>query len=78
MAQAAADMLQDRFVSFAVRTIDLITHLPKTTTGGMLAGRSCARALLPLQTMQKREVRRAAQISFTNSELLLKSSMRPA
>jgi hypothetical protein len=33
MSPTAADMLQGRFVSFAVRIIDLVAHLLKTTTG---------------------------------------------
>jgi hypothetical protein len=79
MAQTAADALQERLVSFAVTIIDLVAHLPKTTAGRHVGGQvRCARALHPLRTTQRREVRRAAQISFTNYESLLKSSMRPA
>jgi four helix bundle protein len=38
MTQAAADALQERLVLFAVRIIDLITHLPKTTAGRHVGG----------------------------------------
>ena len=33
MSQAAADALQWRLVSFAVKIIELVGHLPKTTAG---------------------------------------------
>jgi four helix bundle protein len=38
MAQAAADALQERLVLFAVKIIDLVTHIPKTTAGRHVAG----------------------------------------
>ena len=38
MAQTAADALQDRLVLFAVKIIDLVTCLPKTTAGRHVAG----------------------------------------
>ena len=38
MSQAAADALQRRSVSFAVRTIDLVGHLPKTSAGRHVSG----------------------------------------
>ncbi len=38
MAQAAADVFQERLVLFAVRIIDLVTCLPKTTAGRHIAG----------------------------------------
>ncbi|MBZ5500559.1 MAG: four helix bundle protein [Acidobacteriia bacterium] len=38
MAQAAADAFQERSVLFAVRIIDLVTPLPKTTAGRHIAG----------------------------------------
>ncbi len=38
MAQAAADALQERLVLFAVKIIDLVTYLPKTTAGRHVAG----------------------------------------
>jgi four helix bundle protein len=38
MAQTAADALQERFVSFAVKIIDLAAHLPKTTAGRHVGG----------------------------------------
>jgi len=38
MAQAAADAFQERLVLFAVRIIDLVTCLPKTTAGRHIAG----------------------------------------
>ena len=38
MAQAAADALQERLVLFAVRIINLVTHLPKMTAGRHVAG----------------------------------------
>jgi len=38
MAQAAADVLQERLVLFAVKIIDLIAHLSKTTAGRHVAG----------------------------------------
>ena len=38
MAQAAADALQERLVLFAVKIIDLVTCLPKTTAGRHVAG----------------------------------------
>ena len=38
MTQAAADALQERLVSFAVRIIDLVAHLPKTTAGRHVGG----------------------------------------
>jgi len=37
MAQAAADAFQERLVVFAVRIIDLVTCLPKTTAGRHIA-----------------------------------------
>jgi len=33
MSQAAADALQRRLVNFAVKTIELVGHLPKTSAG---------------------------------------------
>jgi four helix bundle protein len=33
MSQASANALQDRLILFAVKTIELIAHLPKTTAG---------------------------------------------
>ena len=38
MAQAAADAFQERLVLFAVRIIDLVTCLPKTTAGRHISG----------------------------------------
>lgn len=38
MAQAAADAFQERLVLFAVKIIDLVTCLPKTTAGRHIAG----------------------------------------
>ena len=38
MAQTAADALQYRLVLFAVKIIDLVTCLPKTTAGRHVAG----------------------------------------
>jgi four helix bundle protein len=38
MAQTAADALPERLVSFAVKIIDLATHLPKTTAGRHVGG----------------------------------------
>jgi len=38
MAQAAADAFQERLVLFAVRIIDLVACLPKTTAGRHIAG----------------------------------------
>ena len=38
MAQAAADAMQERLVLFAVKIIDLVTCLPKTTAGRHVAG----------------------------------------
>ncbi len=38
MTQAAADALQERLVVFAVKIIDLVTCLPKTTAGRHVAG----------------------------------------
>ena len=38
MAQAAADAFQERSVLFAIRIIDLVTCLPKTTAGRPIAG----------------------------------------
>jgi four helix bundle protein len=38
MAQAADDALQERLVLFAVKIIELVTHLPKTTAGRHVAG----------------------------------------
>ena len=38
MAQAAADVFQERLVVFAVRIIELVTCLPKTTAGRHIAG----------------------------------------
>jgi hypothetical protein len=60
MAQTAADALQERLVSFAVKIIDVVAHLPKTTAGWHVG--SCARVFHPLRTTQRREVQRAAQI----------------
>jgi len=38
MAQAAADVFQERLVVLAVRIIELVTCLPKTTAGRHIAG----------------------------------------
>jgi four helix bundle protein len=38
MSQAAADALQRRLVSFAVRIIELVGHLPKTSAGRHVSG----------------------------------------
>ncbi len=38
MAQTAADKLEERLVLFAVRVIELVAHLPKTTAGRHIAG----------------------------------------
>jgi len=38
MAQTAADALQERLVSFAVKIINLVAHLPKTTAGRHVGG----------------------------------------
>jgi four helix bundle protein len=38
MAHTAADALQERFVSFSVKIIDLVTHLPKTPAGRHVGG----------------------------------------
>ena len=38
MTQAAADALQERLVLFAVKIIDLVSYLPRTTTGRHVAG----------------------------------------
>ena len=38
MSQAAADALQRRLVSFAVRMIELVGHLPKTSAGRHVSG----------------------------------------
>jgi len=38
VAQAAADAFQERLVLFAVKIIDLVTCLPKTTAGRHIAG----------------------------------------
>jgi four helix bundle protein len=38
MAQVAADAFQERLVLFAVKIIDLVTHLPKTTAGRHVGG----------------------------------------
>ena len=38
MSQAAADALQRRLVSFAVKTIELVGHLPKTSAGRHVSG----------------------------------------
>lgn len=38
MSQATADALQRRLVSFAVKTIDLVGHLPKTPAGRHVSG----------------------------------------
>jgi four helix bundle protein len=38
MSQAAADALQRRLVSFAVKTIELAGHLPKTSAGRHVSG----------------------------------------
>ncbi len=38
MEQAAADALQERLVLFAVKIIDLVPYLPKTTAGRHVAG----------------------------------------
>jgi four helix bundle protein len=51
MAQAAADMLQERFVSFAVRIIELVTHLPKTTTGRHVGGQILRSGTSPAQRL---------------------------
>ncbi len=38
MSQNAADVLQRRLVSFAVRIIELVGHLPKTSAGRHISG----------------------------------------
>jgi four helix bundle protein len=38
MAQSAADALQERLVLFAVKIIDLVTHLPKSIAARHVAG----------------------------------------
>ncbi len=38
MSQAAADALQRRLVSFAVRIIELVGHLPRTSAGHHVSG----------------------------------------
>ena len=38
MTQAAVDALQERLVLFAVKIIDLVAYLPKTTAGRHVAG----------------------------------------
>ena len=38
MTQAAADKLQRRLVSFAVKIIELVVHLPKTAAGRHVLG----------------------------------------
>ena len=38
MVQTAADALQERLASFAVKIIDLVTHLPKSTAGRHVGG----------------------------------------
>ena len=38
MSQAAADALQRRLVSFAVKIIELVGHLPKTAAGRHVSG----------------------------------------
>jgi four helix bundle protein len=38
MTQAAADALQRRLVSFAVKIIELVGHLPKTSAGRHVSG----------------------------------------
>ena len=38
MAQAAADAFQERLVLFAVRIMNLVTCLPKTTAGRHISG----------------------------------------
>ena len=38
MSQAAADALQRRLVSFAVKIIEMVGRLPKTSAGGHVSG----------------------------------------
>jgi four helix bundle protein len=76
MAQAAADAFQDRLVLFAVRIIDLVACLPKTTAGRQVGGQILRSGTSPAPNYA--EARRAAQTSSTNSVSLLKSLMRPA
>jgi four helix bundle protein len=38
MSQAAADEIQRRLVSFAVKIIELVGHLPKTPAGRHISG----------------------------------------
>ncbi len=38
MSQAAANALQQRLVSFAVKTIELVGHLPKSSAGRHVSG----------------------------------------
>lgn len=38
MTQSTADALQDRLVQFAVKIIELVPHLPKTSAGRHVAG----------------------------------------
>ncbi len=78
MSQADADELQRRLVSFAVKIIELVGHLPKTPAGRHISARSCVRALLQPQTAEKRGGQRAVPTSYINSESPSKSSMRQA
>ena len=54
MSQAAADELQRRLVSFAVKIIELAGHLPKTPAGRHVFGQILSWALLQPQTTEKR------------------------
>jgi four helix bundle protein len=38
VAHSTADVLQERFVSFAVKIIDLVSHVPKTAVGRHVSG----------------------------------------
>jgi hypothetical protein len=78
MSQAAADALQRRLMSFAVKIMELVGHMPKTPFGRHVSGQVLRSGTSPAPTTAKLGVRRAVPTSFINSESASKSSMRPA
>ena len=78
MSQAAADELQRRLVSFAVKIIELVGHFPKTPAGRHVSGQILRSGTSQPQTTEKRGRQRAVPTSYINSESPSKSSMRQA
>ena len=78
MSQAAADELQRRLVSFAVKIIELVGHLPKTPAGRHVSGQILRSGTSPAPNYGEARGQRAVPTSYINSESPSKSSMRQA